>query len=498
MFIPCHVQFAVRAAAVATLLFAGVPLPAAGQGMQNVIHSRARVFPQIGPGLNVLKRDSAGHYYILATPRNTIAIYSVDGKRIGQIPNANSHGATIKYAVDFDLDANGRLFVADRGANAIEIFESDGSLHATIPIVAPMSVAALSGGEFAVTTLQASRLVKIMDEHGKLIRSFGTLPETAEETGGKPLFNLGWVSGDPAGHVYFAFTSLPDPTFRKYDRYGYAAYEASLPASMFGPQDVGRKRDVLVGVHVMGAGGAGGILIKSGGTSEDEQGGGGFKGAISAGGTVISAGVGMGPRGGGGEVGGGANAGGGMTAGLGMMSGMGMTSGMDMMPGLGSMMPGIGLGMGMEMMPGMGRMMREMGPGGSGGGQMGGGPDSMSGGEMFGGPHGRFGGGLGMHGVAGTVRIKERNQTATTKPVINAIGVDPVTQEVWAAIGDTLVHFSKDGTPVDSYYIATADGAQLEPNVILVEPSRILLAEDPLGVFEFARPDKQSPSAPLH
>jgi hypothetical protein len=492
MFISFRAQLAVLAAATAALHFAGVPSPAAGQGMQNVIHSRARVFPQIGPGLSALKRDSAGHYYILAAPGNAIAIYGVDGQRIGQIPNATSHGATIKYAVDFDLDANGRLFVADRGANAIEIFESDGSLHATIPIVAPMSVAALSGGEFAVTTLQASHLVKIMDERGKLIRSFGTLPETAEETDGKPLFNLGFVSGDPAGHVYFTFKGLPDPTFRKYDRYGYAAYESSLPASMFGPQDNGRKRDVLVGVHVMGAGGASGILIRSGGTPEDEQGGDGFKGGISAGGTVISAGVGMGPRGGGGEGGGGTNPGGGMTAALGMMSGM------DMMPGLGSMMPGMGLGMGMDMMPGMGRMMREMGPGGSGGEQMGGGPDSMPGGEMFGGLHGRFGGGLGVHGVAGTVRVNERNETVTTKPVIKAIGVDPVTEEVWAAIGDTLVHFTKDGTPFDSYYIATADGAQLEPNVILVEPNRILLAEDPLGIFEFARPDKASPSAPSH
>ena len=91
--------------------------------------------------------------------------------------------------------------------------------------------------------------------------------------------------------------------------------------------------------------------------------------------------------------------------------------------------------------------------------------------------------------------LARRNQGAAEKPVINAFGVDPVSQEVWAAIGDELSRFDKDGLLVGSYRTATANGTRLEPSAILIEPERILLAADPLGVYEFARPDKQRPAS---
>jgi hypothetical protein len=85
------------------------------------------VFAEIASGVVAMKRDSAGRYYILATPPNVISIFSADGKRIGQVP-AGSETAKIQYAVDFDLDPNGRVLVADRAANAVEIFSPEGSL----------------------------------------------------------------------------------------------------------------------------------------------------------------------------------------------------------------------------------------------------------------------------------------------------------------------------------------------------------------------------------
>ena len=78
------------------------------------------------------------------------------------------------------MDAKGRLYVADRGANSVKIFEPDGSLDATIPFAAPMSVVALSGGEFAVAGLRSAKLVSIFDAQGKLSRSFGEI--SAEST----------------------------------------------------------------------------------------------------------------------------------------------------------------------------------------------------------------------------------------------------------------------------------------------------------------------------
>ena len=54
------------------------------------------------------------------------------------------------YAVDFDLDSKGRLFVADRGDNRVKIYTGDGALESSVFINAPMSVVALANGQFAV------------------------------------------------------------------------------------------------------------------------------------------------------------------------------------------------------------------------------------------------------------------------------------------------------------------------------------------------------------
>ena len=63
------------------------------------------------------------------------------------------------------------------------------------------------------------------------------------------------------------------------------------------------------------------------------------------------------------------------------------------------------------------------------------------------------------------------------------------------ATGRSLSHFDKNGALVGSYRTATANGTRLEPSAILIEPGRILLASDPVGVYEFSRPDKQSSSS---
>src|SRR2546427_2010145 len=73
---------------------------------------------------------------------------------------------------------------------------------------------------------------------------------------------------------------------------------------------------------------------------------------------------------------------------------------------------------------------------------------------------------------------------------VTAVGVDPVTQEIWVALGGLLLHFDRAGDRRSSYRTFTAEGARLEATAILVEPDRLLLAADPLGIYEFPRPDK--------
>jgi hypothetical protein len=54
-----------------------------------------------------------------------------------------------------------------------------------------------------------------------------------------------------------------------------------------------------------------------------------------------------------------------------------------------------------------------------------------------------------------------------------------------------LVHYDRDGNRKGiTYRTFSPEGARVEPVSILVEPDRLLLAADPIGVFAFARPDK--------
>jgi hypothetical protein len=216
------------------------------QNIEVALTARARVFADVGPGLAALKRDAAGQYYILAAPGKFAAIYSAEGKRVGQMPEAGASGrAAIVYAVDLDLDSAGRIYVADRGANAVKIFAADGSLATSIAVAAPTSVAALGGGEIAVTTLRPERLVSIYNEQGKLVRSFGDLAEMATGAEASKRMNPGWLCGDGRGDIFYVFLFLPEPTVRKFDRFGYASYEISPEAKEFERETDERKLNVL-------------------------------------------------------------------------------------------------------------------------------------------------------------------------------------------------------------------------------------------------------------
>jgi len=86
---------------------------------------------------------------------------------------------------------------------------------------------------------------------------------------------------------------------------------------------------------------------------------------------------------------------------------------------------------------------------------------------------------------------ESRGDAPTFKRVLTAVGVERATGEVWIALHNTLLHFDKDGNRRASYQLYTAEGARLDANTILVEKDRLLIGSDPLGVYEFGRPDKK-------
>jgi hypothetical protein len=502
--------------AVAVLLTAVLIPCASGQGLHNVLRAQSRVFPAVGPGVAAMKRDSSGRYFILAEPASAILIFDAAGKPIDRFPNANSHGATIRYAVSIDVDSRGRLFVADRGDNAVKIFAPDGSLVAAVHVAAPTSVVALSDGQFAVTTLQSQRLVQIMDERGATVRTFG---DPADEPGAEPatesstqptqhVIDRGRITGDPAGNIYFAFTSLPDPTLQRFDRFGYSAYDSVIPAETFGPLAGRTGREIDLGYTMSGLSmpttvsawtdlhslkalsvgeraprGRGAAAASSAPSSSATSSSAASSSASSDDPTADAALLSYNAA----DDSGASD----LDASLLGSNGIG---GLGAGYGQGFVMPGMfGMGFGEGFHGGMMRGEFGGGEGGEGGARpdfAGRPPDA---GDHF--DHGHPG--LGLYRASANLRVvlDDPSRGVQEKPVITAFGVDPETHEAWTAIGDTLVRFDNSGNRVDVYYPVITDGTSLKPAAILIEPDRILIASDPWGIYEFPRPDKPSPSS---
>ena len=312
-----------------------VPLIAtsAAAQVERELLARSRMFAEVGPGVRALKRDAAGRYCMLTAPGGAVAIYNAAGQRVTQVPATDPKEALV-FGDDLDIDSAGRIYVADRGGNAIKVFNADGTPALTIPIPAPTSVVALADGEIAVASMKSTRLVTVFDARGKLVREFGELSEVADRGEVNRFLNIGRLATDPASHIYYAFHYLPEPTLRKYDRFGYAALEIELTTLEFQPAAQAARREI---------------------------------------------------------------------------------------------------------------------------------------------------------------QRQERGGTPAFKPIVTAIAVDPATEEIWVALGGLLLHFDRDGNRRGTYRTFRPEGARLEAVAILVEPQRLLLAADPLGVYEFARPDKTCP-----
>jgi hypothetical protein len=327
-----HAVFVLTAA-----LLMCMAMPSALHAQQGVLESeieitaRAHLFPDVGPGIKAMKRDSHGRYYFLSTADHVVRIYSADNTFLGQIPRSDSGRAAIVDGEDLDVDSAGRVYVADHGGNAIKVYMPDGKLCLSIPVDSPISVVALASGQIAVASLKSRQLVSIYDSQGRPLREFGEISDLADHEEFNRLLNVGRLATDPASHIYYAFTYSPEPTVRKYDPLGHSAYEISLHTLDIYPSAQAERRDIS--------------------------------------------------------------------------------------------------------------------------------------------------------------RIDAQDAPQPLPAVINAIGVDPNTEELWLSLGDHLMKFDKSGNRVKTYRTLTTTGEDLPACAILIEPHRILLADDPQGIFEFSRPD---------
>ena len=90
------------------------------------------------------------------------------------------------------------------------------------------------------------------------------------------------------------------------------------------------------------------------------------------------------------------------------------------------------------------------------------------------------------------VRQERRGDQPSFKRILTAVGVDPENGEIWIGLYNTLLHFDKEGNRRATYKVYTPQGARLEASTILVERDRLIIGSDPLGIYEFERPDKKN------
>jgi len=318
--------------APAFLAFAG-PAQELEQEVEELT-ARSRILPAVGTGVRALRRDAAGRFYVLRAPASAVEIYGADGKLAGTIPPKPDKTSSLVYGEDLDLDHSGRVYVADRGGNSVRVYDSAGSSVAVISVPAPTSVAVLPGGELAVATSHSEGLVSVYNLQGKLLRQFGDPSEVAERGELNRYLNIGRLVSDADGHLYYAFSYLPEPAVRKFDRFGYARFEITLDTIDFLTQARAARREIS--------------------------------------------------------------------------------------------------------------------------------------------------------------RLEEGGRIAF-KLTLDAVGVDPASEKIWIAVGDKLLAFTPEGLRGRTWRLYTPDGVGLTPTDILIEPDRILVTSDTLGIYDFARPDKPAP-----
>ncbi len=215
------------------------------------LSAKQRILPAIGPGLRAVRQGADGRLYVLASPSPGLVVVDAAGKQvlsIGELPTpqgsaAASHGL-ITFGDDCDVDAEGKIYVADHGANVIRVFSSDGTPLRSIAVKNPVSVAALPEGEVAVATLREPHLVIVFDKNGKEVREFGDPEPISEREDLNRFLNIGQLGTDAQGHLYYAFGYLPEPTVRQYDRLGYGRQDIQYTAIDALPTAVAVRKEI--------------------------------------------------------------------------------------------------------------------------------------------------------------------------------------------------------------------------------------------------------------
>lgn len=215
------------------------------------LSAKQRILPGIGPGLRALRQGADGRLYVLASPSPGLVVVDTKGKQllsVNEMPTPSDSAAAshslITFGDDCDVDAEGKIYVADGGANLIRVFSGDGMPLRSFGVKNPVSVAAMPEGEIAVATLREPHLVIMYDKDGKEVREFGDPEEISDRADLNRFLNIGQLGTDAQGHLYYAFGYLPEPTVRQYDHLGYAGQDIQYTAIDALPTAVAMRKEI--------------------------------------------------------------------------------------------------------------------------------------------------------------------------------------------------------------------------------------------------------------
>ncbi len=214
--------------------------------------AKARILSTIGPGLRSVRIGADGNTYVLTAPAAYVSVFGKDGKLRKNIPDypgtsgpQSAELRAIRFGESMDVDANGTVYVADREANAVKIWDAAGNARMA-QVRAPLSVAALPDGEVAVATLREPHLVMVFDKNGRDVREFGDPEPLTDRTdlNRNRFLNIGQLASDAKGHLFYGFAYTPEPTVREYDRFGYAGQDIQYTALEAAPEAQAVRREI--------------------------------------------------------------------------------------------------------------------------------------------------------------------------------------------------------------------------------------------------------------
>src|SRR5260370_22101052 len=97
-----------------------------------------------------------------------VVVFDPQGKKLRQIPAQPRRGEIVSPH-SLDVDASGRVYIADLGGNAVTIYAVDGTLFAHFRIPAPTQIIALPHYHFAVCGGHSQALTSVYYFHGPLL-----------------------------------------------------------------------------------------------------------------------------------------------------------------------------------------------------------------------------------------------------------------------------------------------------------------------------------------